>query len=442
MKLDKLIISCFILLGAAVVSCEKVLEVDPVSYIEEGSISSKTDAERLLVGCYDGLQQIGIYGRHMVIIPGLIADNLGWEGTTLEYGQVDNNSILADNALVESIWNAHYETLNRINYLLSKLPDISDLSGAERADFNGQLYFLRALCHFNLVRFFGPIPIKTQPTTDLGSNLNPARNAVDAVYEQIISDLLAAEGNIQNTDPGFATNGAVDALLAKVYLERGQYTEAVNHATSVINNYGYSLEPVFADLFTQQISSEAIFVILFDELDGNRLAEYFYPTSLNGRYEVAPGDGLIGAFGDDDTTRLQASIAGDEPYCKKYPNLSTMANNVYAIRLAEIYLIRAEAEARKNGSVSAIQFDINRVRNRVGLGDTEAETYDDLLLAILHERRVELAFEGKRWFDLLRYGLAETLIESISSTNQLLLPIPLSELQANTNPGMYQNPGY
>jgi len=442
MKLDKLIITCFILLGVTVVSCEKVLEVDPVTYIEEGSISSRTDAERLLVGCYDGLQQTGIYGRHMVIIPGLIADNLSWEGTTLEYGQIDNNSILADNALVETIWNAHYETLNRVNYLLSKLPDISELSDAERADFNGQLYFLRALCHFNLVRLFGPVPIKTEPTTDLNSNLNPARDGVDAVYEQIVGDLLAAEGNIQNTDPGFASNGAVDALLAKVYLELGQYTEAVNHATSVISNYGYSLEPVYSDLFTQQVSSEAIFVILFDELDGNRLAEYFYPTSLNGRYEVAPGDELIEAFGTDDTTRFNASIAGDDPYCKKYPNLSTMANNVYAIRLAEIYLVRAEAEARKNGSVSAIQFDINQVRNRVGLGDTEAESYDDLLLAILHERRVEFAFEGQRWFDLLRYDLAEVLIESISSTNQLLLPIPLSELQANTNPGMYQNPGY
>jgi len=442
MKLDKLIISCFILLTMAVVSCEKVLEVDPVAYIEEGSISSKTDAERLLVGCYDGLQQTGIYGRHMVIIPGLIADNLGWEGTTLEYGQVDNNSILSDNALVESIWNAHYETLNRINYLISKLPDISDMSDGERADYYGQLYFLRALCHFNLVRFFGPVPIKTEPTTDLSSNLNPARDDVDAVYQQITSDLLAAADNIQNTDPGFATNGAVDALLAKAYLELGQYTDAVTHATNVISNYGYSLEPVYADLFTQQISSEAIFVILFDELDGNRLAEYFFPTSLNGRYEVAPGDDLINAYGADDTTRFNASIAGEEPYCTKYPNLSTMANNVYAIRLAEIYLVRAEAEARNSGSVSAIQYDINQVRHRAGLGDTDAESYDDLLLAILHERRVEFAFEGKRWFDLLRYDLAEVLIESISSPDQLLLPIPLSELQANTNPGMYQNQGY
>jgi hypothetical protein len=442
MNLDKLILSCFILLAAVMVSCEKVLEVDPVAYIEEGSISSKTDAERLLIGCYDGLQQTGIYGRHMVIIPGLIADNLGWEGTTLEYGQVENNSILADNALVESIWNAHYETLNRINYLISKLPAISDLSESERADFNGQLYFLRALCHFNLVRFFGPVPIKTEPTLGLDGNLDPARDTEDAVYDRILTDLLAAEGSIQNTDPGFATNGAVNALLAKVYLERGQYDEAINYATSVITEYGYTLEPVYSDLFTQQISSEAIFVVLFNELDGNRLAEYFFPTSLNGRYEVAPVTDLIEAYESEDSIRFNASIAGDEPYCTKYPNLSTMANNVYSFRLSEVYLIRAEAEARNNGSVSAIQYDINQVRDRAGLADTEAATYEELLLAILHERRVELAFEGERWFDLLRYGLAIDLIESITGTDQLLLPVPLSELQANTNPGMYQNPGY
>jgi hypothetical protein len=435
-------ISVLLLLGLLLSSCEKVLDVKPVQYIEEGTISTKNDAERMLVGCYDALQQTGMYSRHLVIIPDLVADNLEWEGTTLEYGQFANNSILSDNVMVESIWNAHYETLNRVNYLLSKLPDISGLSGQERDNITGQLYFLRALSHFNLVRLFGAVPLKTESSGNLEDNLNPARDEVEKVYQRITDDLLAAEGSISNTDPGFATNGSVAALLSMVYLERGMYDEAVTYATRVISEFGYALEPVFADLFSQEISQEAIFVILYNETDGNRLAEYFYPTSLTGRYEVGPSENLIASFSAEDTLRLNGSIAGDVPYCTKYPNIATRDNNVYVIRLAEIYLVRAEAEARKNGSVSAIQYDINQVRQRAKLEDVQADTYEELLQVILEERRKEFAFEGKRWFDLLRSGLAIELIESITNSDQLLFPIPLSELQANTNPLMYQNPGY
>lgn len=438
----------FIILFVAVLwltACEKVLEVDPVDYIpEELAIEDKTDAERALIGCYDGIQQVGMYGRHLVIIPDLVADNLEWEGTTLEYGQFANNNLLADNVMVESIWNAHYDVLNRVNYVFYKLPDVSDLSQTERENIEGQLYFLRALCHFNLVRLFGPVPLKTKPTLDLGSDLDPARDPVEAVVSQIISDLLAAEGKIQNQNAGFATNGAVEALLSLVYLHNKDYIQARDRATNVISQYGYSLTPVFSDLFaagTQSLTQEAIFAVLFDEMDGNRLAEYFYPTSLGGRYEIAPGTGIINAFSAGDT-RLPVSITGDTPYCNKYPNLSTMNNNVYVIRLAEIYLVRAEAEARLSGSISAIQYDINQVRQRAELTDTEAGDYAELILAIEEERRRELAFEGKRWFDLVRTGRAIEVVETVTNTDQLLFPIPLTEIQTNTNPGMYQNPGY
>lgn len=443
MKIKNNITITMLILALGLASCEKVLEVEPVDYIEEGQITTRNDAYRLLYGCYDALQQTGMYGRHMVIIPGLVADNLEWEGTTLEYGQFANNSILSDNAMVESIWNAHYDMINRVNFLIYKLPDIDDLSQDERTDINAQLYFLRALGHFNLVRLFGPVPVKTKPTLDLSSDLNPARIPTESVYQQITDDLLAAEGNIVNSSPVYASNGAVDALLSMVYLQTGNYDLAVQHATNVVNLYSYSLEPEYANLFTQAIVPEAVFLVAFNTTDGNRLADYFLPNSMSGRYEVGPSDSLIAAFSVDDSLRHKASIAGDAPpYCAKYPNIATFENNVYVIRLAEIYLIRAEAEAMRNGVIGDIQYDINQVRHRAGLGDTDADTHDELLLAIEKERRNELAFEGKRWFDLLRTGRAMELVGSVTNTDQLLFPIPLSELQANTNPGMYQNQGY
>jgi hypothetical protein len=423
-------------------SCEKVIEVAPVNYIEESTISSKNDAERLLIGCYDGLQSTGIYSRYMIILPDLLADNLTWEGTTLEYGQFENNTILADNFMVEGMWNAHYDVLNRVNYLLGKLPEIDGLSPSERDDMVGQLYFLRALCHFNLVRLFGAIPIKTSPTNNLEGDLNPPRQDENDVYEQIFKDLTAAEDRIINADPGFATKGAVQALLAKAYLTAGMYDEAVNYASKVINSMQYELEPVFADLYNQTISPEAIFLLLYSETDGNRLAEYFFPTSLGGRYEIAPSPDLTEAFVEQDSIRYQGSISSDENYCIKYPNLATRSNNVYVLRLADIYLARAEAEAGRSGDILSIQQDINVIRNRAGLDDTEASTHEELMLAIEEERRREMAFEGHRWFDLIRTGRALLLLETITSPNQLLMPIPTSEIQVNTNPGMYQNPGY
>ncbi len=119
-----------------------------------------------------------------------------------------------------------------------------------------------------------------------------------------------------------------------------------------------------------------------------------------------------------------------------------MANNVHVIRLAEMYLIRAEAEARLSGSKAAIRNDINIIRERAMIDPIEFDTYEELLLAIEDERKRELAFEGKRWFELVRTGRALEVVESVNNANQLLFPIPLVEVQNNTSSGMYQNPGY
>jgi hypothetical protein len=129
-----------------VAGCEKVLEVEPVNYItDDQAIENRTDVERAIVGCYSGLQQTGCYGRHLPIIGDLTADNLNWTGTSQDYGQFQNNSLLADNGIVESIWNAHYDVINRVNWVIYKLPGIEDISQQDRDDFFGHLYYIRAL---------------------------------------------------------------------------------------------------------------------------------------------------------------------------------------------------------------------------------------------------------------------------------------------------------
>jgi hypothetical protein len=441
MKMKKTLTIFLISATALLFSCEKILEVQPTYYISgDEAIQDKNGVQNALVGVYDGLQQVGFFGRHLPIIPGVTADNLDWKGTTQEYGQFENNSLLADNIIVESIWAAHYDVLNRINILLKELPGIGDMTQQEKNDVSAQCYFLRALAHFNLVRLYGPVPIKTEPTTDLTNNLNMGRAPVNQVYQQINTDLDNAYGKISGTNVGFVTNPAVTALQAKVALYLEDYEKAKAKATEVINS-GFSLEPNFADLFTQSISSEAIFVILFNEQDGNRLAEYFYPTSEGGRYEVAPSESLIASFEEDDT-RKDASITGNPPYGTKYNDLVTMANHVYCFRLGEMFLIRAEAETRLQGSKPAIRNDINILRERAGLAYTAEDDYEGLLLVIEEEHRREFAFEGHRWFELVRTGRAIEVIPTVTNENQLLFPIPQSEIQNNTSEDMYQNTGY
>lgn len=423
-------------------SCEKILEVEPTYYISgEEAITDQRGVETALIGAYNGLQAVGCYGRHLVSIPDLYADNLDWKGTTQEYGQFENHTLLSDNTIVEAIWGDHYVVLNRVNNVLHKLPEISDMTAAEKENVAAQLYFIRALAHFNLVRLFGPVPIKTEPTLDLSSNLNVARNTVEDVYTSIHSDLSLAEGKLSGSNSYFATNGAVLALQALVALYNNDYETAKTKSSEVIVNGGYSLETDFASLFIGDPVDESIFTIVFDEQNGNRLAEYFYPTSEGGRYEFAPTESILGSFEETDS-RWEASIQGEPPYCSKYNDLVTMANNVHVIRLAEMYLLRAEAETRMSGSKASIRNDINIIRERALLEPIEFDTYEELLLAIEDERRREFAFEGKRWFELVRTGRALEVLETVSNSNQLLFPIPSVEIQNNTNPGMYQNPGY
>ncbi len=434
------LISLLFLIGIA--GCEKILEVDPTYYIDgEQAITNKRGVETALTGCYNALQQTGMYGRYLVIIPDLAADNLDWKGTTQEYGQFENNNLLADNIIVESVWNAHYNLLNRVNYVLNKLPDIADMNAVEKESTAAQLYFLRALAHYNLVRLFGPVPIKVLPTLDLGDNLNVPRDPVQNVYDAILTDLALAEDKIAVNNPGYATNGAVLALQADVALSQGNYELAKAKATALING-NYALEDVFADLFVGEPGSEAIFTVLFNEQDGNRLAEYFFPTAQGGRYEVAPSADLVATYTQEDTIRLNATIAGNPPYGLKYPDMVTMANDVPVYRLAEMYLIRAEAEARLQGSKAAIRNDINILRLRAGIAALSSDTYEELLMDIEAERRRELAFEGKRWFELVRTGRALEVLPGVTSANQLLFPIPLVELQNNNHEGMIQNTGY
>ena len=443
-KITYLLIAGVLLLG----SCNDFLDIEPTDSISDTeAIKDKTGVDRAITGSYNALQQTGSYGRYLVIVQDLAADNLKWTGTTQDYGQIDNNQIPAENVIIDGIWVSAYDCINRVNNVIYRLPDIGDLTPAERDSYEGEALFLRGLCYFNLVELFGGVPLKIQPTLDL-SNINQARNTVDAVYDQIIDDLLDAEQKLPSSSSlGRASSFSATALLARVYLTRYHLGNdpsfaqlAIDKATHVIDEGGYSLAPSLEDLFTGN-GTESIFEVVFDAQNRNVLAQYFYPRSLLGRYEVAPQQELLDSWEAADTFRLNASIAIAPdllPYGYKYRDVTAGTDRVYILRLAEMYLIRAEALAYSNGDIGSIQNDINVIRDRAGLLPTEAADYNALKLAVQYERRHEFAFECQRWSDMVRTKTA-TLILGIDE-DQTLFPIPLSEMQ--TNEKMTQNPGY
>jgi starch-binding outer membrane protein, SusD/RagB family len=408
---------------------------------------NKEGIEKGILGSYSSLQSLSYYGRAYLTISDLAADNLEHpaDATNSDYAEIDNNAMLAENSAVSGMWAAMYDGINVANNVIVKVPGMQDMTDGEKKSALGELYFLRALNHFNLVNYFGPVPIKIEPTVGV-TNLNAGRDPVDQVYTQIIDDLRHASGYLTASASlkVRASKYAAIALLARVYLYKGDYALAKEKADSVIKFGGYGPLGNFGDIFAADNSAESIFEVDFTEVDRNRIAEYNFPKTLNGRREVEPDPSLISAFEAGDL-RKSVSIAYDGiyAYANKYNDLSKGADNIIVLRLAEMYLIRAEAEARSaGGSTSAVQNDLNAVRIRAGLIPTSAATISDLLLAIERERRVEFAFEGQRWFDLVRTGRAMSVLPKVTNINKTLFPIPSDEILSNKSPDMYQNTGY
>ena len=156
------------LISLVLVSCSKMLDVEPTQSIDANTaLNSKKGIERAVNGMYDALQQTGLYGRFAAVAGDLAADNLDWTGTTLDYGQLTSKSITTNNAIVEGLWASSYDAINRANSILDHLAAISDMSEVEKNQASGECLFVRALCHFELMRFYGPVPLKLQATVGL-----------------------------------------------------------------------------------------------------------------------------------------------------------------------------------------------------------------------------------------------------------------------------------
>lgn len=433
------------LAAGSLTACDSILDQSPVDELpDDRAITSAEGARAALAGAYNALQSTAYYGGDFLIFNDLVADNAVNIGTFTTYAGADANQLRADNATVYDIWTAIYDAINRDNNIIEKVPALTDLQDAEKNQILGEAHALRALHYHDLVKLYADVPLRLTPVTGVDEAAEIARSPEAEVYAQIRADLAAAEGLITETEPATrVTAGAVDALQARVALYEGDYATAAAEADEVLAQ-GYTLAAAYSELFDEegQDTPEDILKVVFTAQQYTNIGFYYISAELGGSGEVSPSQSLIDAY-DPADARLAWSISGTEEGSASGVKFPTTfgAEDFHVIRLAEVLLIKAEALARQDDLVGAVDA-YNLVRERAGLaGHTlgvDVTTREDVLAAIDLERRLELAFEGDRWPDLVRTGRAAEVMDIPEF--QTLFPIPQTEI--DVAPGLTQNPGY
>ena len=347
-----------------------------------------------------------------------------------------------DNGFIELLWTNHYATINQANLVLDNL-DVVESDEVERDRIEGEARFLRALCYFDLVRHFASgsigVPLRTTGITDYDVDLSIGRAATDEVYELVISDLSTAIALLPPTNTFFADRYSAQGLLARVQLQRGDFANARDAANDVIQNSDHMLAGTFADAFNRDSDGiEDVFAFQVTSQDGQNDLITHYASEANGGRggDIAIADAYIEIFDSNDVrgTFFYVGDFGDR-LTGKYTN---QFGNIPLIRLAEMYLIRAEGNLNEETTVGASPLeDLNTIRNRSGADELDDTVEIDTDL-ILNERFRELAFEGFFVHDLRRLG--RTVDDFDSNAAELVYPIPQAE--TDTNPVIEQNPGY
>ncbi len=426
-------------------SCEKFLEEVPNNALPSAqSIKDAGTARAAINGAYDAVQNY--YASNYPTLGTITADNVVFNGTLSQYLQLDQNAIPPDNVTTVAAYQGIYRAINAANSVIAYVPSVNDplLSATEKNKILGEAYFIRALGYFDLGRGWGGVQLQLAPTTDLAAAKGIKRSTLQQTYDQVLADLVQAEtllpedGSTRNR----AQKSTARALRARLHLYRKEWAEAEAFASLVIANSKYALVPNYKTFFTAPFgTTESVFELTFSANDRNNFWNLWYPSSSGGQFTLKPSAALVSKLtnvtsGGNRNTMIAGS--GNNVYGVLYNTSATSTDPAYVIRIAELYLIRAEARAQQSKLSLALD-DLNAVRARAGLAAKTITTRNDLLLAIEEENSLEFAFEAHRWFDLVRTGRAGTVL-GVTNTQYWLFPLPYSDILSD--PDVVQNPGY
>lgn len=473
---------------SVMVSCSDFLEIEPESQsVAVGNTSadsiyfhSANEVEAALAAAYGDFKN-EYYQLDYFVNGDAQSDDAYAGGDNPANFQIDDYNIDATNSNVSRDWRYLYSTIGKTNTIINNLDGtIPGLTEERKKQIIGEASFIRAFMYFQAVQLWGDVPLQLTEVKSISaaeldkiySIIFPARSTQEEVYTQIIKDFETALANVNVTaiHKGIATKGAVNAMLAKVYATRPNkdWNKVLSYCNDVIAG-GYTLLPNYDDLWNNSAenTAESIFEINYNggASDGNWGVKIF--RGLDWKKFNLPSNDLAKAFdAEGDLVRKNASITFLDvsgkwsdahwpqtkyPFINKYRKFDEGSNQNYIfIRLADILLLKAEA-LNENGDMQGALQLVNQIRKRAKLADATAAGKEEMKAVIAKERRLELAFEGHRWYDLKRTGKAiEVMNNAVGPTGEklgynltndrLLWPIPQSELDKNTK--LSQNPGY
>ncbi|WP_109299104.1 RagB/SusD family nutrient uptake outer membrane protein [Aquimarina sp. AU474] len=464
-----------LLLAIGISSCEDdFLEPAPTGAVSSSTFySNEEELESGIINMYDGIQGINdtrADSNHAIQVEFYVtemrSDNTRTKSSEGEAAQFESFNIETTNGLVADYYRSFYNVIFRSNIVLQNLDVASDQN---RGRFEGEAKFVRAYAYFNLVRLFGDVPLVDRVIKPSETEIQFTRIPTATVYELIVSDLESAVANLDNTYKNRASRAAAQTLLAKVYLTQGTNYNQAQQLLEAVMSSGFSLESNFKDVFYTELNDEIIFSIGFLP-DVNDDSQNFSAEWLNavGRtsgvnYVTTEARAALDALGGDRTqfSYRQDVIQPSQFQVAKYlpngdddlgiaatSNDPTLAGNDWIVlRYADVLLMHVEAimAGAQETSVQAALNSFQLIRNRAGLTDIVTNITKQELL---DERRVELAFENHRFFDLVRFNVAQDVLSAFSDANglgysatDLLLPIPQVE-RGLSNGLLTQNPGY
>lgn len=455
-----LVAIALLIIGTLFIGCDDFTETGmPVTEMNEDAVFEEAGtATAAVTQLYAQLRDAGVltgraYGASKML--GLYSDELSWWGAaTDDADDYYHNTVAANNATVRDWWNTSYAQIYGANSVLEGLEGSMALDAALKDQLKGEAQFVRALVHFYLLQLHGGIPYIT--STDYTVNIKAARMDEAAVYDRIIADLESAAtlmGEQYASEGRVRPNAyAAKALLARAYLYNGQWAEASNAASAVLDATElYAWEEDLSGVFLKD-SPTVIWQLSPRTAQRNTDEASTFNFTSGPPPQVALSEGQVAAFEAGDLRKqlwTRAITDGSSTWYhsfkyKRNGNSTPQVEYPIVLRLAEQYLIRAEARARLGELGDALD-DLNRIRHAAGLGDTAATSQQELVEAVLKERRVELFAEyGHRFMDLKRTGLLDVQLTGVKpswNSTDRLLPIPLEEL--NLNPNLLpQNAGY
>lgn len=479
MQIMKHTYAVLIVFGLTCLSCsDDFLNPLPDTAITvESFFQSDADVLAGIVGIYDAIQGVNenTNTNNSEVNRGVQFEYLLTEhrtdntrSATLEGSKADFHRYLVNpnNVQSEDYWASMYEVIFRANNILDFIEQADE---ENRASYAAEAKFLRAYAYFNLVRLFGDIPLVTTVVVPDDKDLLFSRVAAATVYAQIEEDLLEAAANLDNSSKSRASRAAAQGLLAKAYLSQPSpnYSGAQQLCETIVNSGEFSLMTDFNDVFYNELNDEIIWAIQYES--GNAAESQSFSSEFTSAVRAGREDGLnilndnliadFAVYGGNRSSVSYTTIGTSNEVTKFLPdgfgvaddygsNSRNAGNDWIVLRYADVLLMHVEAIMAGGGSTgsTAALSSFQAVRDRAGLTTPVSNISSDDLLV---ERRVELAFENQRWYDLQRFGVANEVLSAHAtemgysdySARSLLLPIPSREI--NLSSGLLtQNPGY